>query len=70
MAMQRCGGCESFVPGLSLSCPNCGAKQAQGMSRARRIALGVVGSVATSMTLAACYGAPSEGEGEGEGEGE
>jgi hypothetical protein len=40
------------------------------MSRARRIALGVVGSVATSMTLAACYGAPSVGEGEGEGEGE
>ena len=70
MALDRCSACEGFVPRLSLACPHCGSRQATGMTRARRIALAVVGGAAMSMTLAACYGAPAEGEGEGEGEGE
>jgi uncharacterized radical SAM superfamily protein len=68
--LEHCKSCDGFVPASSLSCPHCGVRVVQGMTRARRIALAVVGGAAVSMTLAACYGAPAEGEGEGEGEGE
>ena len=57
--MSRCAGCGGFVPGAE-RCPNCGAPLGT-TAKALGLVKGVVAvglSVATSITLMACYGPP------------
>jgi hypothetical protein len=57
MSLTRCSRCQGFIPGQSLSCPNCAAPSpARGLLSRVGLAGGILGGGAVAFTLMACYG--------------
>ena len=66
--LERCSGCQGFVPGAMAACPHCGAEVRRLPGWARGLLMAASAGVAC-VTLSACYGAaalceyPDGGEG-------